>query len=130
MKRFVGMILGIAASFGPAHGGSIGGTGNGTTATYLVFPNSNSIRFPDRLENLDDVFVVARRGARAETDFKTYSLDSREFIRLQNVADSPATIEAKSESTPVKSYRVRSGNAENTVDLIDRRLEMRSCVAP
>jgi hypothetical protein len=127
MKRFTGMILVVAAIAGSAHGGTIGGV-TGTKASTLFFlPNGYGIYVPDRL---DEYIVITKRGTQTGSDYKTYSLDSRDFDRLQDVADSYSYVNAKGENNTTRSYRVRSGDESNKVELIDRRVEMRNGVVP
>lgn len=127
MKRFMGMILSVVAVAGSAHGGSIGGTTTGNASSLFYYPNGYAIFVPDRL---DEYIVITKRGTRVDSDYKTYSLDSRDFDRLQDVADSYSYVNAKGENNTTRSYRVRSGNESNKVELIDRRVEMRNGVAP
>jgi hypothetical protein len=85
MKRIMGTILSCAFVAGSAHGGSIGGTSPGNASSLFYYPNAYEIFVPDYL---DDYIVITKRGTRIDTDFRIYSLDSRDFGRLQNVADS------------------------------------------
>jgi hypothetical protein len=127
MKRIMGTILSCAFVAGSAHGGSIGGTSPGNASSLFYYPNGYGIFVPDYL---DDYIVITKRGTRIDSDFKTYSLDSRDFGRLQDVADSYSYVNVKGENNTSRSYRVRSGDEANKVELIDRRLEMRNGVAP
>lgn len=124
MKRFLGMILGFAFGAGLAYGGSIGGiVGNGNNSMLIYNPSNHSLMIPDWL---DEYFVITKRDVNSSSDFKIYSMKPRDFDRIQDVADSNEYVNVKGENNSNRSYRVRSGDEMDKVELFDRRIEMRN----
>jgi len=118
MKRIVGIALGFALSGSIAlAGGSLGGLGGG----MYYDSQTHTIYVPG---SLAPWIVIKRQSGRSSTSVN--SLDANNFDSLQDIADSRRTISAQGDSNSGGSYLVRSGNATDELQLIDRRNEIRN----
>lgn len=116
------LLLVFISSIAQASGG-IGGSGGSGRAVIVIDPVSRTIYFPGQL---DDCFEILPHDATVAPGTRTYYLDANDFVMLQNAQDTLATFEAQGADGSTKSYRVKSGDQLNQVEMIDRRAAIRS----